>query len=287
MKIVVDVNALMFIMCKCAICHRIKKKFSLKEANDVLRHEEFERTEYGSYCIDTIKKAMEILRDEFYCVFVFDGKTFPEKQLEMERRSRKYMGAKETLATMRRIFQRDTSNKGNYYDALFECIELSISEAPTSLNVCAVGEYEADVTCAHMCQSGEVNVVLSSDYDSLLFGCLYLIKDIDMVEGYAVVITLQSIYSHFNIDHFQAIDICILMGTDYNKKISRIGPKTALAEVQSHGKLENTKYYNKKEFSINRLRQIYNCTYSKHKVRWFSIKANEKFDMLEYSIKIL
>nr|PNR42728.1 hypothetical protein PHYPA_017558 [Physcomitrium patens] len=82
-KIVVDINALMFIMSKCAIRHHLKKKFSLKEANDVLHYEEFERTEYGSYCIDTIKKAMEILRDEFYCVFVFDGKTFPEKQLDI------------------------------------------------------------------------------------------------------------------------------------------------------------------------------------------------------------
>uniref|UniRef100_A0A7I4B541 XPG-I domain-containing protein n=1 Tax=Physcomitrium patens TaxID=3218 RepID=A0A7I4B541_PHYPA len=265
MKIDVDVNALMFIMSKCAIRHRIKKKFSLKEANDVLRHEEFERAEYGSYCIDTIKKAMEILKEEFYCVFVFDGRTFLEKQLEMERRSRKQMGAKETLATMRKI----------------------ISEASASLDVCAIGEYETDVTCAHMCQRGEVDAILSSDYDSLLFGCPYLIKDINMVEGYADVITLQSIYGHFNIDHFQVIDICILMGTDYNKKIGRVGPKTTLAEIQSHGKLENSKYYNKKELSINRLRQIYNCTYLKYKVRWFFIKANEEFDMLECSIKIL
>nr|PNR39441.1 hypothetical protein PHYPA_019719 [Physcomitrium patens] len=111
----------------------------------------------------------------------------------MERRSKKLMGAKETLATMRRLFQHDTSNKRNtkqYYDAIFECIELSISEAPTSLDVCVVGEYEADVTCAHMYQSGEVDAVLSSDYDSLLFGCPYQIKDIDMIERYADVVTL-------------------------------------------------------------------------------------------------
>lgn len=160
------------------------------------------------------------------------------------------MRTKEILATMRRIFQHDTSNEGNakqYYDALFECIELSISEAPTSLDVCTVGEYEEDVTYAHMCQSREVDAVLSSDYVSLLFGCLYLIKDINMIEGYTYVIMLQSIYNHFNIDHFQAIDICILMDIDYNKKISRVGSKTVLAEIQSHGKLQNTKYYNKKE----------------------------------------
>nr|PNR42548.1 hypothetical protein PHYPA_017378 [Physcomitrium patens] len=244
MKIAVDVNALMFIISKYAIHHPY----------DVLHHEEFEKAEYSSYCIDTIMKAMEILRDEFYCVFY------------------------------------DTSNEANtkqYYDALFECTDLSISEVPTSLDVCAVGKYEEDITCAHICQSGEVDVVLSSHYDSLLFGCHYLIKDIDMVERYVDVMILQSIYNHFNIDHFQAIDIFILMDMDYNKKISRVGSKTALAKIQSHGKLENTKYYNKKELSINRLRQIYNCTYLKHKVRWFSIKANEEFDMLECSIKIL
>uniref|UniRef100_A0A7I4EW98 XPG-I domain-containing protein n=2 Tax=Physcomitrium patens TaxID=3218 RepID=A0A7I4EW98_PHYPA len=290
MKIAIDVNALMFIISKYVIHHCIIKKFSLNEVNDILRHEEFEMAKYSSYCIDMVKKAIEILRDEFYCVFVFDRKKFLEKQLEIERRSRKHMGAKETLATMRRIFQHYISNKRNtkqYYDALFECIELSISEAPTFLHVCAVGEYEADVTCAHICQSKEVYAVLSSDYDSLLFGCPYLIKDIDMIEGYADVIILQNIYNHFNIDHSQAIDICILMDTDYNKKMSRIGLKTALVEIQSHGKLENTKYYNKKEFSINRLRQIYNCIYSKEKVSWFLIKAKEEFNMLEDSIKIL
>lgn len=290
MKIAVDVNALMFIMSKCTIRRRIGKKFSVEEANSVLSHEAFERAEYGSYCIDTIKEAMRKLRDEFYCVFVFDGEAFPEKQLELERRAKKRMRAKETLAIMRRIFQRDLSNEKNarqYYNALFECVELNISEAPTFLDICAIGEHEADVTCAHMCRSGEVDAVLSSDYDSLLFGCPYLIKDIDMLEGYADVITLQDIYSHFSISRSQAIDICILMGTDYNEKISGVGPKTALAEIRSHGRLENTRYCNEKKLNTNKLRQIYNCAYLKHKVKWFSVEAHEELDMLNDSIKVL
>lgn len=290
MKIAVDVNALMFTMSKCAIRHRVQKKFSLKEANNVLKHEAYEMAECEAYCIDTIKGTMDVLKEEFYCVFVFDGKVFPEKQLETERRLRRCLGANETLTTMRRIFQRDPSDEKNarqYYNALFECIELSISEAPTSLDICVVGEYEADVTCAHMCQSGEVDAVLSSDYDSLLFGCPYLIKDIDLLGGYADVITLQDIYSHFNIDHSQAIDICILMGTNYNKKINKVGPKTALAEIRSHGKLENTKYYNEKQLNVDRLRNIYNCAYSRQKVRRFSLEAHEPLSMLETMIKVL
>jgi len=85
MTIVVDINALMFNLPKCIVCHHhIEMKFSLKEArDDESNHEAFERAKYGLCCIDIIRKAMEILRGEFKCVFVFEGKTFTEKELEM------------------------------------------------------------------------------------------------------------------------------------------------------------------------------------------------------------
>jgi len=123
-----------------------------------------------------------------------------------------------------------------------------------------------------MYQSKEVNVIQSSDYNALSFGCLYLIKDIDMSEGYVDVITLQSIYdNYFNINHLQSIDICILMGSDNNQKITKAGFKTTLVEIGSHGKFKNIKYYNEKIINRSMLRQIYICPYSKQKVRWFSL----------------
>ena len=289
MKIAVDMNALMFVMFRCSIRHRIKEKFSVREASGVLNHEAFERAECEEYCIDTIKTAITILREEFDCVFVFDGKAFSEKQAVIKRRAKRHAEVKEALTRARRIFKQDLSDEENakhYYNALFESIELNIAESPASLDVCAIGEYEADVTCAHMCQSREVDAVLSSDYDSLLFGCPYLIKDIDLSEGYADIVMLQDIYDYFSINHAQVIDICILMGTDYNEKISGVGPKTALSEIQSHGRLEDTKYHNKEQLNINRLREIYNCTYSKQGVRWFSLESCESLDMLGSPIKI-
>lgn len=78
--------------------------FSLIEANHVTGDEPFERVEYGSCCIDMIMNAMKTLKDEFYCVFVFDGTMFPIKQLELERCTNKCVGAKETLTIMIRIF---------------------------------------------------------------------------------------------------------------------------------------------------------------------------------------
>jgi len=134
-----------------------------------------------------------------------------------------------------------------------------------------------------MCKNKEVDAILSYDYDTLLFGCPYLLRDIDIVEDYADVITLQNIYDHFGITHLQAIDICILMGTDYNEKILGIGPKTTLSEIRNHGKLENTKFYNKQRLNIHRLRQIYNYPYLKHKMKWFSLEDHEELDMIDDS----
>ena len=62
----------------------------------------------------------------------------------------------------------------------------------------------------------------------------YLIKDIDMLKGYANATTMQTIYNHLNISRSQAIDMCILMGTNHNKTSSRVGPKTTIAEIRRH-----------------------------------------------------
>jgi len=101
-------------------------------------------------------------------------------------------------------------------------VDCNKSKTPTSLDACVIGKYEADIN-THMCQSKEVDALLNSDYDALSFECPYLIKDIDISEGFADIITLQNIYNYFNIDCFQIIDIRILMGIDYNKKVNRVG----------------------------------------------------------------
>jgi len=54
------------IMSKCIICRWIKS-FCLKQAKNILNYEAFEMTEYSEYCVGMTKKAMEILKDEFYC----------------------------------------------------------------------------------------------------------------------------------------------------------------------------------------------------------------------------
>ena len=57
----------------------------------------------------------------------------------------------------------------------------------------------------------------------------------------------------------QLIDIAILVGTDYNDRVPRIGPKTALKLVKQHGNLE--KIIAEKGFEITfpyeEIRQIF------------------------------
>uniref|UniRef100_A0A7I4B300 Bacteriophage/plasmid primase P4 C-terminal domain-containing protein n=1 Tax=Physcomitrium patens TaxID=3218 RepID=A0A7I4B300_PHYPA len=126
-------------------------------------------------------------------------------------------------------------------------------------------------------------------------GMLYKEGFEELLDSKRDVIGMKSGVYNFTEDRFRMMELddYITLSTrisfvplDYNSEATN-EVLDLLAKIQSHGKLEDTKYYNKKELSINMLRQIYNCTYLKHKVRWFSIKANEEFDILEDSIKIL
>jgi flap endonuclease-1 len=53
------------------------------------------------------------------------------------------------------------------------------------------------------------------------------------------LIDLQKMLTALQITLDQLVDLAVLVGTDFNKGIRGIGPKTALKLIQKHGALEN------------------------------------------------
>jgi len=110
---------------------------------------------------------------------------------------------------------------------------------------------EAEAETAHMAMRGEVWAASSMDYDSLLFGSPRLVRYLTISgreflpsKGIArplkpELIDLNNLLSHYEITREQLIDISMLVGTDFNKGVKGIGPKTALELVKQYGKLEN------------------------------------------------
>jgi len=114
----------------------------------------------------------------------------------------------------------------------------------------APGEGEAQ--SAYMARRGDVWAAASQDFDSLLFGAPRLVRNLSITGRRKLprksvyiriepeLIELEAFLRGLGISREQLIDVCILVGTDYNPKgVKGVGPKTALKLLKRYGSLEN------------------------------------------------
>lgn len=103
---------------------------------------------------------------------------------------------------------------------------------------------------AYMCRRGDVYAAASQDFDSLLFGAPLLLRNLTVsgrrkMPGKGVyktvtpeIIDSEKMLSDLGITREQLVDVCIMIGTDFNPGVSGIGPKKGLKLIQKHGTLE-------------------------------------------------
>lgn len=117
--------------------------------------------------------------------------------------------------------------------ALLELMGVPVVDAPS----------EGEAQAAHMVIRGDIDYVVSQDYDTLLFGSPILVRNLTIsgkrrIHGRAVTIQperiiLSEVLADLGISRDQLIDIAILTGTDFNPGIKGIGAKTGLKKVKS------------------------------------------------------
>ncbi|MDP8012507.1 MAG: flap endonuclease-1 [Nanoarchaeota archaeon] len=176
-------------------------------------------------------------------VFVLDGKAPKLKRqtlIERGNMRREAMEMAETAVTQeekRKYLKRAASVNDDIIDStkrLLDLMGIPVVQAP------AEGESEA----AFLNKEGLVYAVASQDYDSLLFGCRRLVRNLNITgrrkaqgKGFFVkvnpeLILLDDLLSENGINHDQLIALALLVGTDYNGGVKGIGPKKALAIVK-------------------------------------------------------
>ncbi len=186
-------------------------------------------------------------------IFVFDGKPPPLKELEISKRRKvreksvtewkKALEARDYATAFSKAVMTSRLTKPLINDAkrLLKLLGIPFAQAP--------GEAEAQT--AYMTMKGDVWASSSRDYDSLLFGAPRLLRYLtisgrEFLPSKGIsrplkpeLINLHRLLSHHRLSREQLIDLAILIGTDFNQGIKRIGPKTALELLKEHGKLEN------------------------------------------------
>lgn len=109
---------------------------------------------------------------------------------------------------------------------------------------------EAEAQAAFMCDKGDVYAVATSDFDALICGSPRMLTNLTVsqrkklpsgstVKISPVLIELSDTLNHLGITLDQLLVLSILVGTDYNEGIPRVGPKTALKLVKQYKNFDN------------------------------------------------
>jgi flap endonuclease-1 len=171
-------------------------------------------------------------------VFVFDGGVTDLKDDEVARRREEREKAEERLAEAReRGDSVDAARLEARTQRLTDVIQETSRELLRLLGVPVVeAPAEGEAQASYMARTDDVDYVGSEDYDTLLFGAPYTLRQLTS-KGNPERMGLEETLASHDITWEQLIDVAILVGTDFNEGLAGVGPKTALKAVREHGDL--------------------------------------------------
>ncbi len=178
-------------------------------------------------------------------VYVFDGKPpeFKMQTLEKRRQVRENAAAEYERAVKEGDHEaaRKYAMASSKVDAY---VKDSAKELLTALGISWIqAPSEGEAQSAFMTQQGDVTYAVSQDYDSLLFGCETLVRNVTIsgkrrirgkvISVYPERLTLADTLSKLALTREELVQAALLIGTDYNSGVSGVGPKTALKIVRA------------------------------------------------------
>ena len=199
-----------------------------------------------SHLSGILYRNIRLLKEGIKLVYVFDGKP-PELKSKIHEKRKKardiarerYEGAKQ---------EEDVEKMGRYSSQLIRLDDEIIEESKEFLKALGIAVIQApsegESEAAYLCRiKNDVYAVVSQDYDSLLFGTPFLVRNLSLskrkktysgyVEIKPEIIELRKVLDNLGINLDQLICLGILIGTDYNPKgVPMIGQKKGLDLVR-------------------------------------------------------
>ncbi len=221
------------------------------------------RGQDGSPLMDSAGKVTSHLTGLFYRttnllsrdikpVFVFDGKPHPLKEKTRKKRREIRTSAEKKMKEAQK--KGDLKEAKKFAQQSSRLTDEMIEEAKKLVELMglpviqAKGEGEAQISV--MAEKKEVYGCISQDFDALLFGSPVLLRNITVggkrkvpgrniyIESFPERIELNKVLEKNEITRKKLVWIGILVGTDFNEKFPKIGPKTALKLVKENDSFE-------------------------------------------------
>lgn len=235
--------------------------------------------------------------------YIFDGKPPKEKSgVINERKERRKEAEKERDNLIEKINNKETEvteeTKKKLITLNNQCIKITGNEITTLksiFDIMGVAYFtapgEAEWFCSKLCNHNIVDACLSEDTDLLPNGCKMWIKDYKADSPDYDYYILDDVLKGLNISEKQFIDMCILMGCDYLKPISKIngkggiGPKAAEKLIREYNTIENVidknnKIYNFTDWDYKKARELFNMEIEKETLKKVFLKMDNQIPQM-------
>jgi len=185
-------------------------------------------------------------------VFVFDGKPSKLKSETLKKRREARTDAAQKSETALQEGNLEEAQK--FGSRALKLTPDMVEEAKELLRLLGIpvveSPQEGEAQASVMVSRGQLFGAVSQDFDCLLFGANHLFRNVGItgkrkvagknfyVEVKPQHIELDSVLKQLQISRQKLIWLGILVGTDFNEKFPRIGPKTALKLVQNNKSFE-------------------------------------------------
>jgi flap endonuclease-1 len=228
-------------------------KFSRKNGDDSAKELILDRTQRPiSHLYGLLYRVSFLYSKNVFPIFCFDGKDSDMKKLKTKDRLNDFRfterwyqkairsGDKELAKRIALSNEYMWQNIINESKALLSALGVPYIESPAS----------AESQCAYLVKQKIAHYSNSQDFDSLLFGCPYVLQNLSKslrrkVRGKwryqkisPYLISLRETLDKLGITYFQLVDLALLLETDYFPGIKTIGPKTALKLVKTYNTIE-------------------------------------------------
>ncbi|MFH1222605.1 MAG: flap endonuclease-1 [Candidatus Micrarchaeota archaeon] len=193
-------------------------------------------------------RSSKLLENNIRPVYVFDGKPSDLKRRTHEERAAAKQAALEKWK--KAVEEERLEDAKRFAQATSRLTPEMVAEAKKLLDGMGIpwvqAPSEGEAQAAAMVQQGIAYAAASQDYDAILFGAPVLVRNISITgkrkvprqDRYIIIepeeIRLTETLQAAGLDLEQLITIGILVGTDFNKGVKGVGPKTALKIVKEH-----------------------------------------------------
>ena len=171
------------------------------------------------------------LRYKICAVFIFDGKSPPEKYNLLQNRYTEKKNAESKYDEIQNHLLTLDKNSGEYMDACRELMNLQkkivrlrrehILQAKELMTAFGFAYYDApgesDQLCAHFVKSGVAWACLSDDMDMFLLDCPRVLRSMSLMQHTWTLYHTAGILKDLDISLRDLTEIVVLCGSDYNR----------------------------------------------------------------------